>query len=90
MEKTDNMPMWVFFGLSSIKTRKGGMLLFWSCVLSGILFLPWITLFPGMTFIPKSLRLEDWSWAGITFACAIWYWFCVRWVDKNASWESTS
>ena len=37
--------MWVFFGLSSINTRKGGMMLFWSCVLCGIAFIPWIALF---------------------------------------------
>lgn len=87
MEKKDNMPLWVFFGISSINTRKGGMMLVWSCVVCGILFLPWTTWVPSMNFIPKDYRIDDLSWAAPTFLIAGWYWMCVRWVDKHSNWS---
>lgn len=86
MDRKDNMPMWVFFGLSSINTRKGGMMLFWSCMIFAVACIPWAILVPGADFIPEAIRLDDWSYAGLTLLCAVYYWLCIRWVDKNASW----
>jgi hypothetical protein len=73
MERKENMPMWVFFGLSSINTRKGGMILFWSCMLFAVACIPWAVLVPGIDFIPEAIRLDDWSYAGMTLL-------------KNATW----
>lgn len=75
MERKDNMPLWVFFGLSSINTRKGALILFWACFVCGIVF------------IPVSYHLDDWSWAGFTFLAALWYWLCIRWMDQHSAWQ---
>lgn len=76
MERKKNMPLWVFLGLMSVETRKGSMILFWSCLACGLLF------------VPLSWYLQDWSWAGLTLLIALWYWLCIRWVDANAAWEN--
>lgn len=88
MERKENMPMWVFFGLSSINSRKGAMWLVWSCFVCSILFMPWVSLIPGINFIPESVKLDNWDWAVPTFLITLWYWLCVRWVDKHSSWEA--
>lgn len=74
MQRTNNMPLWVFLGLSSIETRKGALILFWSCFIFSILC------------IPLSYYLKDWSWAAVMFACSLWYWLCIKWVDKKHVW----
>ena len=74
MEKKDSIPLWVFFGLSAINTRKGALILFGACFACGVIL------------IPVSYYLKDWSWAGLTFVVAFWYWLCIRWVDKHATW----
>lgn len=74
MEKTTNMPSWVYFGLLNINTRKGALILFWSCFIFSLFC------------IPLSYYLNDWSWAAVMFPISLWYWLCIRWVDKHASW----
>ena len=100
MERRDNMPHWVFFGLSSINTRKGALILFWSCFVFGIACIPfspapsWLPAAGpgcfacGIVPIPASYHLDDWSWSGVTFIVALWYWLCIRWIDNNSTWES--
>ena len=75
MQKTINMPLWVFLGLSSIETRKGALILFWSAFI--------FTIF----CIPLSYYLKDWSWAAVMFPISLWYWLCIKWVDKNHAWR---
>ena len=74
MERKDNMPMWVFFGLANIEKRKGGLILFWSCLAFSFIS------------IPISYYLDDWSWAAIMFPISLWYWLCIKWVDNNSTW----
>lgn len=100
MERRDNMPHWVFFGLSSINTRKGALILFWSCFMFGLACIPFspaLSWLPatgpgcfacGVVAIPASYHLDDWSWVGLTFIVALWYWLCIRWIDKNSTWEA--
>lgn len=84
MEKKDNTPLWVFLAFSSIQTRKGAFLLTMICFLG------------GLGFLPLPLLLDDWSWmdvlnwSGMFFAMVAWYWFAMRWVDKNGGWEEPS
>jgi hypothetical protein len=40
----------------------------------------------GIVTIPASYHLDDWSWVGLTFVVALWYWLCIRWIDKNSTW----
>ena len=75
MDRKDNMPMWVFLGLLNINTRKGSLILFWSCTVFAVFC------------IPLSFYLHDWSWAIMMFAISLWYWLCIKWVDRNSSWQ---
>ena len=75
MKRSDNMPLWVFLGLMSVETRKGAMTLVWFCLVAAFIC------------IPVSWYLQDWSYAAMMFAITPWYWFSVKWVDRNASWE---
>jgi hypothetical protein len=74
MQRKSNMPMWVFLGLANIETRKGALILFWSCLAFSFIC------------IPVSYHLDDWSWAAVMFLISLWYWLCIKWVDKNAAW----
>ncbi len=45
MQRTTDMPLWVFLGLANIDTRKGALILFWSllrlqCRLPALVLLP--------------------------------------------------
>lgn len=75
MQRTQNMPLWVFLGLANINTRKGALILFSSCLAFSVLSLP------------LSYYLNDWSWAAVMFPCSLWYWLCIRWVDRHSGWE---
>ena len=74
MQRTPNMPLWVFLGLANVNTRKGALTLFWGCLAASI------------ACVPLSYYLQDWSWAAMMFPCSLWYWLCIRWMDKRAVW----
>lgn len=74
MQRTPDMPLWVFLGLANINTRKGALILVWTCFAFSLLC------------IPLSYYMHDWSWAGIMFLCSLWYWLSLRWVDRHAHW----
>lgn len=75
MQRTSDMPLWVFLGLANINTRKGAMWLFQACFLF------------SLASIPLSYYLDDWSWVAFMFPCSLWYWLCIRWMDNNAAWS---
>ncbi len=79
MEKKDSTPLWVFLAFSSIKSRKGALILIWICLLCSFLFIP-LSWYPWREWI-------NWSWAGAMFAVTLWYWLALRWCDKNTAWE---
>ena len=56
MERKEKMPMWVFLGLMSIETRKGALVLLWSCILFGIACIPMMFYFSEWV---------DWTWVAI-------------------------
>ena len=62
MEKTDDMPLWVFLAFSSISTRKGALILIYSCLLFSIYCIPWGQFFAGQGWIEKIFLIKDWSW----------------------------
>ena len=78
---TKKIPLWVSLGLSNFKTRKGPTYMAIACLVF------------GMGFLPLPVLLDNWSWidvlewGGLMFPMALWYFLCVRWVDKNYSWE---
>lgn len=78
MDRTPNMPMWVFLGLANVNTRKGALILFLSCLLFSIATVPLAYL--------QVWEWLDWSWPALMFPCSLWYWLCIRWVDKHQAW----
>ncbi|WP_347986877.1 hypothetical protein [Methylomonas sp. AM2-LC] len=88
MQKTDDIPMWVFLALSSIETRKGAMLLIFSNVLFSAYCVPWVALYPSVEWVTQLFLIEDWEWFLMSAPMNIWYWFSVKWVDKNRGWQT--
>jgi hypothetical protein len=87
MEKTDKMPIWVFFAFSSINTRKAALILVWGCLLFSIYCIPWPALFANQDWIGKIFLIDDWSWVAMMVPVTFWYWMSLRWVDNNSGWE---
>jgi len=90
MEKSDNMPIWVYFAFSSIATRKGALLMIWSCVAFSISRIPWSMYIESESWGMKVFLIEDWSWFAIMLPMTVWYWISLKWVDNNTGWEIQS
>lgn len=88
MEKTDDMPMWVFLAFSNISTRKGAMILILVCLIFSIYCIPWPLFFKDVSWISKIFLIDDWSWIAMMLPMTLWYWLSLKWVDKNAEWEN--
>jgi len=86
MEKTDNMPIWVFLAFSSIETRKGALLLIFACVAFSIYCIPWSLLLPGRDWVVQIFLIEDWSWFAMMIPITFWYLLSLRWVENNSGW----
>ena len=86
MEKTENMPMWVYLAFSSITTRKGALLLILACVVFSIYCIPWRLLLPGQDWVAQIFLIEDWSWLATMIPITFWYWVSLRWIDNNSGW----
>ncbi len=86
MEKTDNMPLWVFLAFSAIDTRKGALILIWVCLAFTLYCLPWSQLITGQDWIKKLFLIEDWSWFAMMVPITLWYWLSLRWLDNNSGW----
>ncbi len=86
MEKTKKMPIWVFLAFSSIKTRKGALILILSSVLFSIYSVPWSRLFTGESWISSVFLIDDWSWVAMMIPITFWYWLSMKWVDNNSVW----
>ncbi len=86
MEKKGNTPLWVFLAFSSINTRKGALILIWSCIVFSLYCIPWVKFFADQEWVGKIFLIDDWSWIAMMVPMVIWYWLSLRWVDKNAEW----
>ena len=86
MEKKENIPMWVFLAFSSIETRKGALILFWSSLIFTLYCIPWSLYFINAANVSKIFLIDDWSWVAMMIPMTIWYWVCIKWVDKNSEW----
>lgn len=89
MEKTKKTPLWVFLAFSSISTRKGALILIWSCIIFSIYCIPWSLLFQNQGWIETLFVIDDWSWIAMMAPICLWYWLSLKWVDNNTGWEST-
>ena len=87
MEKTERMPMWVFLAFSSINRRKWAVWAVWSCVIFTIYCIPWPLFFENQDFLKTLCPIENWIWFWVMVVMTIWYWFSLRWMDRNGGWE---
>ncbi|MES9898388.1 MAG: hypothetical protein ABW148_05120 [Sedimenticola sp.] len=88
MEKTDKIPLWVFLAFSAIETRKGAMILIWSCLIFTLYCVPWVNLISGSELIETLFLIDDWSWFAMMIPITLWYWLCLRWMDGNTAWST--
>ena len=87
VEKTDNMPIWVFLAFSSIGTRKGALILVWVCAAFAIYCLPWSLFFSDQDWVAGIFLIKDWSWFGMMVPVLAWYLISLRWLDQNNGWS---
>jgi len=88
MEKTKNMPLWVFLAFSSIETRKMALILLWSCIIFSVYCIPWVN-FTNNSLVSSIFLIDDWNWVAMMIPMCLWYWLSLRWLDKNAAWPKT-
>ncbi len=81
MEKKDNMPLWVFLAFSSINTRKGALILIWSCIAFTVYCVPWSLFVTGQPWIKQVFLIDDWSWLAMMVPMVLWYFLSLRWID---------
>jgi hypothetical protein len=87
MEKKDSTPLWVFLAFSSINTRKGALILIWSCMVFTFYCVPW-PLFFEQAWVKQVFLIDDWEWLAMMVPMILWYYLSLRWVDKHNEWES--
>jgi hypothetical protein len=87
MEKSDDTPLWVFLAFSSIKTRKGALLLLWAYLIISIYCIPWVLFFTDSDWVATLFLIGDWSWSAMMAPVVLWYWMSLRWVDLNSGWS---
>ncbi len=88
MEKTDNMPLWVFLAFSSISTRKGALILIRASVLFTLYTVPWAGILAGHDWVASLFLIKDWSWFAMMVPITFWYWISLKWIDKNTGWAT--
>jgi hypothetical protein len=88
MQKSDDMPLWVFLALSSIETRRGAMLLILINIIFSAYCVPWVEFYSNNEWVSRLFLIQDWEWFAWTSPMTIWYWLSVRWVDKNRGWQA--
>jgi len=88
MEKTDNMPIWVYLAFSAITTRKGALWLIWTCVVFSAYCIPWALFFPGRDWVVQLFLIDDWSWFAMMLPVIFWYWLSLRWIDRHSGWHA--
>jgi len=88
MDRTDNMPIWVYFAFSSIPTRKAALWLIRICGLFTLYCFPYPLLLENTNEAVAKYLIEDWSWFGMMVPILLWYWLSLRWMDKQAAWPA--
>lgn len=90
MEKTAKIPIWVYLAFSSVATRKGALLLIYSCIAFSIYCIPWSLMFPDRKWVAQIFLVEDWTWIAMMLPMSLWYWLSLKWTDKNGGWGADS
>jgi hypothetical protein len=89
VQKTDNMPLWVYLAFSSISTRKGALALIGVSVVFSFYCIPWSRFISGQGWVTKIFLIDDWSWFAMMVPVTCWYWISIKWLDKNSGWAGS-
>lgn len=76
MERKDNMPLWAYWALLGIKSRKVAMIFFIA------------TFILSLVATAVGVIIEDYSLAALLFV-PLWYWISIKWVDVYSSWSAS-
>ncbi len=87
MKKIDKTPLWVTLVYANVHTRKMALITVIFCVVFTLYCVPWVQ-FSKNAVVYKLFLIDDWSWVAMMIPMTIWYWLSLKWVDKNAGWES--
>ena len=87
MKKIDKTPLWVSLVYANVHTRKMALIMVIFCVVFTFYCVPWVQ-FSKNSAVTKLFLIEDWSWFVMMIPMTICYWISLKWVDKNAGWES--
>lgn len=75
MKRMENMPLWVYWGLWTINSRKVAMMyLFLAVLLSFIL-------------VPYAFMIEKYYYF-LVVVSPLWYWGSIKWADNNNAWNN--
>jgi len=88
MNKTKKTPLWVFLAFSAIETRRGALILIFSCAVFTLYCLPWTVFMSEILGETgrKIFLIDDWSWAAMMTPITLWYAASLIWMDKNNGW----
>ena len=89
MEKTNDMPIWVYLALASIETRRTALLLVYGSALFCLYCIPWAQLYPAPAWLGSLFLIGDWSWLAMMVPMTLWYWLSLRWADKHSRWSES-
>jgi len=87
MEKTDDMPLWVYLALSSVNTRRGALWLIGVCVASTLYCVPWPLYLTDQDWVAKIFLIKSWGWFAVMLPMTLWYWISLKWMDTRSKWE---
>ena len=75
MDRQDQMPALVYWGLYGLTSRRAAQGFMWGCFAGGV-----------VSVILAAPELRP-SWGMALFLASAWYWYAIRWVDTNSSWQ---
>ena len=87
MDKTDDMPLWVYLAFSSINTRRGALWLIGVCVASTLYCVPWPLYLTDQDWVAKIFLIKNWTWFAVMLPMTLWYWISLKWMDTRSKWE---
>ena len=92
MRQKDGLPFMIFISLLGIRRRWQAWFFVWLCILLGaamtaLAIAVFTRLIPMLPLDRSSIGAFSIISALTLYACAGWYWYALRWVDKNEGWE---
>ena len=85
-EEKKEMPMWVSLAFANFENRKSALKLMWACAVFTIYCFPWVLYFKESEIVSTLLLIDDWSWIAMMLPMNVWYWYGLKWIDKNGQW----